>query len=56
MTKFTTNKKNKKEKEKQILQQTKFQDQMASQVNSTKNVERADTYPTQPLSENCRGY
>ena len=29
---------------------------MASQANSTKNVERADTYPTQTLPENCRGW
>ena len=35
------------------FQQTKAQDQMASQVNSTKR--KANTYPTQTLPENCRG-
>ena len=38
----------------EIFQQTKAQDQMASQLNSTKK-RRANTYPTQTLPENCRG-
>ena len=33
----------------------KAQVQMASQLNSTKNFRRANTYPTQTLPENCRG-
>ena len=41
--------------ESEIFQQRKAQDQMASQLNSTKNLERANTYPTQSLPENCRG-
>ena len=28
---------------------------MTSQLNSTKNLEKSDTYPTQTLPENCRG-
>ena len=38
-----------------IFEQTKARDQMASQLNSTKILERANTYPTQKLTENCRG-
>ena len=38
-----------------IFEQTKARDQMASQLNSTKILERANTYPTQTLPENCRG-
>ena len=39
------------------LPTNKSQDQMASQVNSTKNLEkrRAEIYPTQTFPENCRG-
>ena len=37
------------------LQQTKAQVQMASHVNSTKNLDKSYTYPTQTLPENCRG-
>ena len=37
-----------------IFQQTKAQVQTASQLNSTKNLEKS-TYPTQTLPENCRG-
>ena len=33
-----------------IFQQTKAQDQMTSQVNSTKNLEKASTCPTQTLA------
>ena len=33
----------------------KGQDHMASQVNSMKNYTRTNTYPTQTLSEDCRG-
>ena len=40
---------------KKIFQQTKAQDQMASQVNSTKKIRGAKTYPTQTLPDNCRG-
>ena len=36
-----------------IFQQTKAQDQTASQLNSTKNLE--NTHPTQTLPENFRG-
>ena len=36
---------------KTVIQQTKAQDQMASQLNSTKNLDN----PTQTLLENCRG-
>ena len=37
-----------------IFQQTKAQDQTASQLNSTKNLEE-NTHPTQTLPENFRG-
>ena len=36
------------------LPANKAQDQMISQLNSTKNLGRANTYPTQTLPENCR--
>ena len=39
----------------EIFQQTKAQLQTASQLNSTKNLEGANTYPAQTLPENCRG-
>ena len=38
-----------------IFQQTKAQDQKAPQLNSTKYLERTNTYHTQTLPENCRG-
>ena len=40
--------------ESKIFQQTKAQDQMASHLSSTKNLRRANTYPTQTLPGNCR--
>ena len=36
------------------LPTTNAQDQMASEMNSTKNLKK-NTYPTQTLPENCRG-
>ena len=36
------------------LPTTNAQDQMASELNSTKNLKK-NTYPTQTLPENCRG-
>ena len=37
------------------FQQTKVQDQMASQVNSIKHLEEANTCTSQNLPKNCRG-
>ena len=38
-----------------IFPQTKIQDQMTSQVNSTKHLEKNNTQPSQILPKNCRG-
>ena len=40
---------------KNLTTNQKAQDQMASQVNSTKSYRKANTSPTQTLPENCRG-
>ena len=37
-----------------IFQQAKAKDQMASQLNSTKNLERVNIYSAQTLPKNCR--
>ena len=37
------------------FQQTKIQDQMASQANSIKHWRRVNTYPSETLPKNCRG-
>ena len=39
----------------EIFQKTKAQDQTASQLNSTKNLEKSEHLSTQTLPENCRG-
>ena len=41
--------------ESEIFQQTKAQDQMASQVYSMNTLEKRNTYTTKTLPENCRG-